>query len=377
MHPMMFKTDARNLLNERRKRILKAVALESPDRIPVVLEYSGFAATVTGTPMNRFVSSPEMATRTMIEAYRLVGGGDAVNYGSFSPYGLSYLFGAQVHVPGVDLPPEEIWQVEESEQMVRADYDAILQDGWTVFFESFLNDRLFKGAEASLLPRNQAKIDVNGCWAAEGVPVLSGGDVTTPFELLCGARSLERFFLDLVEIPDKVLAVMDEIVPHLTEKTIRKAGKQGNPAVWVGGWRAAPELLSPVMWDRFVWPYFRRLVNEVINAGRIPLLHLDANWGRELYRFREFPRGKMIVALDGETDIFKAGEVLGGYQCLMGDVPATLLAFGEPDEVSRYCRKLIGTLGPDGFILQSGCDIPANAKIENVKAMVGAVEQLH
>ena len=29
-------------------------------------------------------------------------------------------------------------------------------------------------------------------------------------------------------------------------------------------------------------------------------------------------------------------------------------------------------LGPQGFILQSGCDIPANAKLENVQAMVAA-----
>jgi len=33
---------------------------------------------------------------------------------------------------------------------------------------------------------------------------------------------------------------------------------------------------------------------------------------------------------------------------------------------------LIRELGPEGFILHSGCDIPANAKLENVKAMVAA-----
>jgi uroporphyrinogen-III decarboxylase len=29
-------------------------------------------------------------------------------------------------------------------------------------------------------------------------------------------------------------------------------------------------------------------------------------------------------------------------------------------------------LGPEGFILQSGCDIPNNARLENVQAMVAA-----
>lgn len=117
---------------------------------------------------------------------------------------------------------------------------------------------------------------------------------------------------------------------------------------------------------------FRRLVNEVLDSGLIPLLHLDSNWERELGRFREFPKGKIIMALDGETDIFRAREILGDHMCLMGDVPAALFAFGSPAEVYNYSRKLIREIGPEGFILQSGCDIPANAKLENVQAMVAA-----
>jgi len=165
---------------------------------------------------------------------------------------------------------------------------------------------------------------------------------------------------------------MDLILPHLTKSAIDTAMSRGYPIVWVGGWRTAPAMISPKMWKRFVWPYIRRLIYEVLDAGLIPLLHLDSNWERELLRFREFPKGKVIMALDGDTNIFKAKEVLGGHMCLMGDVPASLLAFGSPDEVYDYSFKLINEIGPEGFILQSGCDIPANAKLENVQAMVAA-----
>ena len=78
------------------------------------------------------------------------------------------------------------------------------------------------------------------------------------------------------------------------------------------------------------------------------------------------------MALDGETDIFKAKEVLGDHMCIMGDVPASMLFLDTPDNVYAYCTHLIRELGPGGFILQSGCDIPANAKLENVQAMVAA-----
>jgi uroporphyrinogen-III decarboxylase len=56
----------------------------------------------------------------------------------------------------------------------------------------------------------------------------------------------------------------------------------------------------------------------------------------------------------------------------MGDVPAAMLYLQTPAEVREYCIKLIGKMGPRGFILQSGCDIPTNAKLENVRAMVAA-----
>ena len=60
--------DVTALLEERKARILSAVSLEKPDRIPVVLEYAGFAAQVTNTSMAEFVSVPAKATQTMIEA---------------------------------------------------------------------------------------------------------------------------------------------------------------------------------------------------------------------------------------------------------------------------------------------------------------------
>jgi uroporphyrinogen-III decarboxylase len=57
--------------------------------------------------------------------------------------------------------------------------------------------------------------------------------------------------------------------------------------------------------------------------------------------------------------------------CIKGDVQAAKLALGNPDEIYNYCTKLIKDMGP-GFILSSGCSVPPNAKVENVKAMIAA-----
>ena len=363
------------LYSQRLNRILTAVALKKPDRTPVVLEYSGFAAYVTSTQMAEFLSSPPKNLDTMIQAFKMVGDGDAINYGSFWPYGLCYDYMSKVRVPGVDLPEDEMWQVVESELMTRDDYDLILSKGWPAYSKAFLTQRIFHEVPDEYLPPRRKSPDVQKAWRKVGVPVLSGGDVTTPYELLCGSRSLMEFAMDLFDIPDKVIAAMDAMAPHLAGKAIRRANKLGYPAVWVGGWRSAPCMLSPAMWNRFVWPYFSKLVNAVVEAGLIAILHLDSDWTRELERFKELPGAKCIMALDGETDIFKAKTVLGDHMCIMGDVSAAMLFLKTPQTVRDYCTKLIREIGPRGFILQSGCDIPTNAKLENVQAMVAAATQ--
>ena len=365
--------DKAKLMTDRVNRIQRAVNLEKQDRIPVVLEYSGFASNITQIPMCEFIQSPAKATKTMIQAYKMIGEADAINYGSFFPYGLCELFGAKVKVPGFDLPDNDMWQVHETEVMKIEDYDEILDIGWEKFFDRFMKERILNDINMELFNTSREIFNVREQWAKIDVPVLSGGDITTPFDLLCGARSLENFFMDLINIPDKIEKVMDAIVPTLVQAKCSQAKEKGYSIVWVGGWRTAPCMISPQMWDRFVWPYFSAIVNEVIDSGLVALLHLDSNWNRELKRFRELPEKKIIMALDGDTDIFQAKKQLGDHLCIMGDVPATLLAFGTKDDVYTYCRKLIKEIGPEGFILHSGCDIPTNAKLENVQTMVEIV----
>ena len=110
----------------------------------------------------------------------------------------------------------------------------------------------------------------------------------------------------------------------------------------------APAMLSPAMWDRFVWPYLKRLILEVTDHGLIPLLHLDGCWDRELHRFLELPARKMIVSLDGATDIFRAREILAGHSCLMGDAPPALLYAGSPKRFSTTAPTWSNSWGRAG-----------------------------
>jgi hypothetical protein len=360
------------LLEERQTRIFKAIGLEHPDRPPIVLEYSGFAARVTNKSLGLFLGSISKSVDVMIEAFHAVGEADGVDYGSYSPYSLAYGWMSKIKVPGAELPDDAMYQVAEAELMRAEDYDRILNQGWPDFYRLFMMERVLNDVPRERLPSSQPFVDVRSAWSAQGIPVLSGGTISLPFELLCGARSLNSFFVDLLTMPDKIQEVMDAMIPHLVSHICRRAKTGGFPAVWIGGWRSASNMISPALWERFVWPYFEKAVGEVVNSGLIALLHLDSDWTRDLAFFRSLPKAKCILSTDGQTDLFKAKEILSGHMCLMGDVSATLLAFGTPDEVYKYSIKLIKGLGPEGFILHSGCDIPTDAELPNVQAMVAA-----
>jgi len=162
-------------------------------------------------------------------------------------------------------------------------------------------------------------------------------------------------------------------MPALIEQARGVMGALGVTGVWLGGWRSASEFLSPKLWERFVLPYYKQMVDVVIEAGVTPILHFDSNWTRDLSYFKDFPKGTCVLSLDGMTDIYKAKEVLGGHMCLMGDVPPSMLTLGTPDQVHEYSSNLVRDIGPSGFILAQGCCIPPDAKPENVAAMIAAV----
>lgn len=360
------------LLAERKERIAKATALEKTDRTPVVLEMAAFSARVEKIPMSKWGSDSLISAQAMINTFEKVGGADGVDYGIFDPQTLSLVWLSKVKLAGKELPDDSLWQVSEAELMTREDYDRVIEEGFPNWMMSFFQEKIGLDVFQHVMAESQKSSKIIEMWTNKGIPVLGNGGATIPFENFCGARSFAKFVRDLYKIPDKVQAAMDAALPFMTPQTIQTNKGLGLDYMWVGGWRSAGSMLSQPLWDRFVFPYFEKVINETIEAGLTPILHFDSDWTRDLERFKVFPKGKCILELDGMTDIFKAKEILGDTMCIMGDVPASLFTLGTPDDVYKYSRKLIEELGPQGFILHSGCDIPVDAKLENVQAMVAA-----
>lgn len=360
------------LLGERINRLRTAVALGTPDRVPISLVIDTFAAKTMGIKFSDFVADIDLAGRTMLATLEKLGDVDSVQFATYAPAVLGMLWLSPMKLPGRDLPEDSLWQMDEQVRIQPEDYDRILETGWGPWFGQYIGRYLGEAAAAGQALQ-QAAPRWTGEYMKRGYVVFSALTVDHPFEHLCGARTVKEFTLDLYRAPEKVEAVMEAIMAERREQARHVVRAVGPVGYWVGGWRSAPEFLSPHLWERFVWPYLKELVEIVVEEGGTPVLHFDANWDREIERLRDLPKAKCVLALDSKTDIFRAKRILDGHMCLMGDVPPALLTLGTPDEVSAYCRRLIEEIGPSGYIMAMGCAIPPDAKFENVQAMVDSV----
>jgi len=361
------------LYEERLQRTFDAVHMKKVDKIPFSYSGPAYIARAEGLTIAQAISDNPTATDAVVKFLLAHPGIDTMHNPVQNVYGLSLLWLSKIKVPGVDLPDDELWQMDERERMTQEDYQTIIDEGYgpwvSKFMKEKLDDPMTKMAETA-----KGRPEIISRIAAEGhVAVINGALAGTPIEGFCGARMLMNFFLDIMEEPELVKAAMDKAFEFTYSTFVANIERIKPIGTWIGGWRAAPNLMSHDTFMEFVWPYEYKLITAAIDRNVLPILHFDSPWDSEIETLLELPARSCLLMLDGSTDMRKAREILGDHMAMQGDVPATKLAFGTADEVYNYVTSLIEDVGSStGLVVSSGCDCPLNAKDENVDAMIQA-----
>lgn len=369
------------------ERLRACVALEPVDRPGLLPSYmSGFAALQTGLTFADVVERPDDASAAMRRIWTELGGwGDAVYYaGNVDLYLLSVKHLSIIRRPGKHLPRDSYWQILEVPNLERVDYDRLIERGWNALMVEMIpkvwdipGDEIGRYGSVEAYHRAQAERALaqyrrdTERWRAMGVEVFVGTSIPSPQMALSCGRSLVEYTVDVYEIPDKVEQAAWAALPDLIQNAVASCRATGIPCVSIILERGSGAYYPLHLFERVEFPQLKRMIEEFTANGITSLLHLDTDWSRNLAYFKEFPRGKVIASLDGTTNIFDAKKVLRDHLCLMGDLPASLLVAGTPGEVEAYVRRLVEEVGDGGgFILGTGCSMPPNAPLENVKAMI-------
>jgi uroporphyrinogen-III decarboxylase len=398
------------------ERVLAAIKLQPYDRVPVAPHINAeYPFRRKGRSLAE-AYDPRYAEEGFQETLNLakeVGGWDGATlaYGvPLYPEALAFFRGRGVlggyRYPGRSslISNESSPQYEENQLMSVEDYDLIIKLGWRGFLKKTSEEAGFirpddrteiryrrfveqtKQEPGRLTADNREEIARRATenylgrlatWKKNGIAVIASHLMVDPQMMLSLLRTLQGFTLDIYRRGDKVKAALDAMVDDMTEDAIscmRAAGPPsptGIPGIMMACERGSGQYYNLKIFERFVWPYIKKMTLAWAKEGYVTTLHFDTDWTLNMPYLKELPRGMVICELDSTTDIFKAHEILKGHTCFMGDVPPSISSHGTVKDMEDYCKKLIDIVGKDtGLILSNGCAVPPDTKDENFRMMM-------
>ena len=402
--------------SEKLQRVLDAVALKRPDRVPVAFHTMLWYAKYGGTTMREVMYDYERAAALGRQAIL------EFDPDIFSPPHQFTTLGRvleaarfkQLQWPGHGVGDNQPYQYLDREYMLADEYDEYLFDPTGFWLQKYMPRvlgvaegletlpglpgffymRLVMGMRAFANPKVVQAFDAMRVAGEEGNRlvaaqaaftremeargyVLGQGAVSiAPFDLvgdyMRGARGI---MTDLFRRPDKVLAAMEKALPFILKAAIGTCKASGSRFVFIPIHWAPDNFMSLDKFKKFWWPSFRKLLMGLIEADLVPVPLWEADCTSRLETIADIPPGRAVYWFE-RTDLARAKSVLGGITCLRGNLSPSLLNTGTPEQVDAAVRKLIEDIGRDGgFILDGAFGIPDEAPVENVRAMFKAARK--
>lgn len=176
-------------------------------------------------------------------------------------------------------------------------------------------------------------------------------------------RGLNTLMLDFYDDPQFVR----DLFNWVTELELRFAREQiraGADVIGIGD--AAASLVGPHLYEDFVWPFEKRLIEGIHSLGGKARLHICGNMRFALGAIGRL--GADIVDLDFPVPCSEARARMGSSQTVLGNLnPVETVRNGSPDAIRRalaQCRREAG----ERYIVGAGCEIPRDTPDENLQA---------
>lgn len=178
-------------------------------------------------------------------------------------------------------------------------------------------------------------------------------------------RGINTLMLDFYDDPKFVRDLFDFVI-EMETAFAREQVRAGADVIGIGD--AAASLVGPQIYEEFVWPYEKKLVQAVQELGAAVRLHICGNTRFALPLMGQL--GCEIVDLDSAVSLQDARAKMGGEQVLLGNInPVTVLRNGTPDQVFDALAGCHAASG-DRYIIGAGCEVPRDTPHENVRALL-------
>jgi len=177
-------------------------------------------------------------------------------------------------------------------------------------------------------------------------------------------RGINHLMLDFFDDPAFVRDLF-EFTLNLGLQFAKAQVEAGVDIIGVGD--AAASLVGPQIYEEFVLPYEKRLVDGLHALGTKVRLHICGNIKRILTAIGSL--GCDMVDIDSKAALADARQLMGAEQVLAGNIdPVRVLRNGTPESVASAIKECHREAGSH-YIIAAGCEVPRDTPPANVHAM--------
>ena len=322
-----------------RERVLALLAGGEPDRVPLMPITMMFAARHIGARYREYASDHKVLAHAQVR--------------TAETFAFDY-------VSAISDPAREAGDLGAAIEWFDDQPPAIVETQALLSAKSALN-RL----RVPLGPRMQDRVQAVALMRnVAGRGLLVEGWVEGACAMSADLRGVNTLMLDFFDDPSFVRDLFEFTVAMELEFAKAQIAA-GADLIGVGD--AAASLVGPRLYQEFVQPYERKLVQGIQEAGAYVRLHICGKT-RKLYRGMS-ATGADIIDLDSMAPIDAAREEMGDRQILLGNVdPVRVMKDGTPELVEQAiagCHRQAGAR----YIAGAGCEIPPGTPDANLHAL--------
>jgi uroporphyrinogen-III decarboxylase len=395
-------------------RFIKAIKLEEPDRVPVMLPAGFYPAYYAGGTLKTVMYDYGELKRAWLKFL------NDFEMDTFNGPGL-VLPGKMLdsidyklhHWPGHGLADDiSLYQYLEGEYIKPEEYDALIKDptdfllriflprsvgafagfrklgpmtpfiGIPVFYISQFGDPDVRASVQALLEAGlegakwqAAVIEISQVAREAGFPSIWGGLCGAPYDLIGDMmRGTKGIMIDMYKRPGKLIEAMERIAPIVIDEAIGMANASGCPVIFMPLHKGPGGFMSNKQFETFYWPTFKKVMMGLIDEGLVPLPFAEGDYTPRLEIIKDMPRGTVIWHFE-TMDMAKAKEILGDNACIAGNLPVSVVCTGTPQEVKEGCRQLIETCAQGGGYILTASASMNQGRAENLRAMMEAAKE--
>ncbi len=329
------------------ERVVSALNLKKPDRVPVVPELLQHVMKLVNVRQDLFSTNASVLAKTLLlswDNYRY----DGV-YVSSDNWILAEAMGVKLDFPKNGYPEgKEDYLLKSLKELDKL----------------FIPDPYRDARMPLILKATQiVKAEIGKRYFIE--TCIDSG----PFQLATTLRGVNNFMVDLYTDENKVFDLL-ELCTDIIIGFGKAAAKSGAHAVQFGEAPASSSVISPEFYEKFALPFEQRAFEEISKEGVFTILHICGDTTPIIVKMAE--SGADCLEIDSQVNLGKAKRLIGDKVCLKGNISTSFMLASDPQGVYKESIECIRATEGEGFILSGGCEIPRDTPPENIKAMIKA-----